>query len=245
MKPSRQVRTEYARMHDPEKWLEEELGDYFSINAEDREDVISSAVDRALIGFEKFEQAEIDGVRLLQVKISFSSGVWQETPIVFESFYDSLPNPETFLMLCNINCSDDELVQITHMFSNGTSVLFSSMWPFGMDSAVMMVSPSALEIAQTLIESYSKQVVRPRDSIYRQWLDKVLRIAGYVPASEAKDSTETPDSATSLGLAVPDNLAVNIMVQSDTLYQINGDKVFNSENWLFKKLKQFYLYFKK
>jgi hypothetical protein len=81
------------------------------------------------------------------------------------AFFDSLPTPAALMLLCCDRAEPGDHVVVVHHLAHQESVEMRSVWPFPMDVAVSMVSPSA-----------SMLVARPTSSSKpqrRRWFKKM------------------------------------------------------------------------
>jgi hypothetical protein len=256
-KSKEQIAQEYHRSS-PEEWLEKEFGDFFSKMTDSKstqEEAAAQALDRAIIGSEIFESQEVSGGELLGVSLRISGA--EDVDCFFGSTYTMLPTPETLLMLCNVNCSPGERVDVTHYFANEIKIKFSSFWPFGMDTAVMMTTPNGLDVLTAQVARERRMVTEdPRfTSLSIEGFYKAFKRDGFrggvlyllrVPNLESEKPTEDNVSDWILD-EIPESLEIGVYLPARDSWPVKNKAnatprslaiLTNLGIWLYRQIRQ-------
>jgi hypothetical protein len=143
-KSHEQVLAEYERSESIGDWLRLELGDFFSAEPAQRDEMVDGLLDADEVAFERFIDDEYDEHDLVSLTVAVSNGRDSKTTL---AAFKSLPTPISLLVMCCHMCEVGDEVTVHHSFASGSEVTISSQWPFGMHEAVVMTTPNPSELS--------------------------------------------------------------------------------------------------
>jgi hypothetical protein len=139
-KSREQVRSEFDRAPDVDRWLRDELADFFAdagADARTREATVSAVADNNAYGRDRFEQSQLDpgAVALFSLAVTGPHGKH------LAGSFRELPSAVTLLELCAGLCAPDDQVTVSTVHTGGRLVTATASWPFSMHDAVAMTAP--------------------------------------------------------------------------------------------------------
>ena len=140
------LRSEFDAAPSPHDWLRTEVARFLypDLSLDDAFAGALAHLSTATADLDTLSRAQFEPGDLVGFELVLGSG-----PDLRRAMFKTLPTPAALLLLCCDLAKSGEDVRVRHFIAHKEVVEMRSVWPFSMEVAVSLVSPSPTELAHT------------------------------------------------------------------------------------------------